>query len=224
MADVTPERPPALIRDPEGPLELRPPRVQDAPALVEAIRESLPELKGFMPWAHWEENNTVAAQYTRLADQSAAYWKGKDYLYHLFEPGEERLLGSVGLHRRALNARAVEVGYWGRTSAAGRGLCTRAVQALLVVAFERFGFKRVQCGFDLANEASARVNAKVGFRVEGDLRDYGPAGTAAMRADGWRAEEVNRMTSISPDEARAQPWFAPTLARVELLDWLGQPV
>ena len=221
--DVTPDRPPTLIRDPEGPLELRPPRVQDAPALVEAIQESLPELKGFMPWAHWEENNTVAAQYTRLADQSAAYWRGEDYLYHLFDP-DERLLGCVGLHRRALNARAVEVGYWVRTSAAGRGVCTRAVQAALVVAFEHFDFLRVQCGFDIGNTASARVNAKVGFRIEGDLRNYGPAGTAAMRAAGWRSEDVNRMTSMSPEEARAQAWYAPTLARIELRDWLGEPV
>ena len=88
---------------------------------------------------------------------------------------------------------------------------------------ERLGFQRVQCGFDVANAASARVNAKVGFTVEGDLKGYGPTGDAAMRADGWIAAETNRMTALDPQTARAQPWYGPMRDRVQVLDWMGRP-
>lgn len=220
---ISQSRPPSRIVDPEGSIALCAPRLQDAGMLIEAIHESLAELKAFMPWAHLEQ--TVDGQYDRLVTACAAYWAGKDYTFHLFDPDEPgRLLGCVGLHRRAMNRAAIEIGYWVRTSAAGRGLCTRAVRALLVVGFEHLGFKRMQCGFDIDNAASARVNAKVGFTVEGDLKGYGPAGTDAMRADGWIAAEVNRMTSMDPEMARAQPWYGPTRDRLQVFDWMGRPV
>lgn len=220
---VGPHRPPSAIVDPEGPLMLRAPRVQDAVGMVEAKMESLSALKPFMRWAHGPQ--MLDMDYTRLAGAVADFWRGDDYVFVICDPGDEaRVLGCIGLHRRAMNPQAVEMGYWVRSGVAGQGVCTRAAQALLVVAFEHMGFRRVQCGFDVANAASARVAAKVGFRVEGDLRGYGPAGDDAMRADGWAAVEVNRMTALSPGEARALPWYAATRARLVVQDWLGRVV
>lgn len=219
---VRPDRPPSRIVDPAGPIELRAPEVQHAGPLVEAIDESLPALKQFMPWAHLPHG--VDEQYTRLAGVVAAFWRGEDYNFHLFDPRTDRLLGCMGLHRRAMNPRAIEMGYWVRTRAAGEGVCTRAARALLVVAYEHFGLRRVQCGYDAANAASARVAAKVGYRVEGRLVGYGPAGDEAMRADGWVADEVNVMCALQAEEARALPWYAEVRDRVEIYDWLGRRV
>lgn len=215
-------RPPSKVLDPRGPLLLRAPEMTDVPSIVEAIAESVDALRAFMPWGHSPQ--TLDAQYARMPDVIAAYWRGDEYNLHLFDPASGRFLGCIGLHRRAMNPQALEIGYWVRTSATGCGVCTRAVEAALVLAFEHFGCVRVQCGFDTANAASARVNAKVGFRVEGDLRHYGPAGDDAMRANGWQADEVNRMTSLTADEARALPWYASTRERLEVIDWLGRPV
>lgn len=222
MSPVRPDRPPSRIVDPEGPLELRAPEVRHAPALVEAIEESLPALKRFMPWAHLPHG--VDAQYTRLAGAVAAFWRGEDYNFHLFDPRTDTFVGCIGLHRRAMNRHAIEMGYWVRTTAAGKGVCTRAARALLVVGYEHFGLRRVQCGYDAANAASGRVVAKVGYREEGRLVGYGPAGDDAMRADGWAGAEVNVMCALLADEARAQPWYAAVRDRVEVYDWLGHRV
>ena len=219
---VCQSRPPSRVLDPEGGIALRAPAMTDIPAVVDAVHESLDALKAFMVWAHLE--NTVDSQYARMTGVIADFWRGQDYNFNVFTADGQRFLGCVGLHRRAMNARALEVGYWVRTSAAGRGICTRATRAIAVLAFEHFGCRRLQCGFDVANVASARVARKVGFTVEGDLRDYGPAGTDAMRADGFGCAGINRMTALSADDARAQPWYAATRDRLVVEDWLGAPL
>lgn len=216
-------RPPLRIVDPDGPLELRAPRVQDAPAVVEAIADSLAALKRFMPWVYTQQ--TVDVQYARLAGGVAQYWRGEDYVWHLCDPrAPDRMLGSIGLHRRAMNRRALEVGYWVRSGHDGQGLCTRALRMILVLTFEHFDCLRVQCGYDVANGASARVAEKAGFVVEGDLKDYGPAGDDAMRAEGWAGTGINRMTALDPERARSQPWYGATRDRLRFFDWRGQPV
>lgn len=222
-APIHQTRPPSKILDPEGPLMLCAPDVRQAHSAVEALHASLPALRGFMPFAHL--NQTVDVQYTRLAQLTATYWTGKDYGLHLYDPAEpEVFLGSVGLHRRAMNPDALEIGYWVRTDRAGRGLCTRAARMAVVLCIEHFGCQRVQCGYDVANHASARVAEKAGFAVEGDLVGYGPRGTEAMRANGWLAAGVNRMAALDPARARAQPWYAPMVARLRWWDWMGREV
>jgi len=221
-AAVHQTRPPLRILDPDGPLAIRAPRVQDAPALVEAIEASVGALRGFMPFAHMAQ--TVDVQYTRLADVVANYWKGEDYHWNLADPREPgRILGCVGLHRRAMNRRSLEVGYWVRTGYEGRGLCTRAARMAVLLAIEYFGCQRVQCCYDINNRGSARVADKVGFVVEGELRGFGPAGDDAMRANGWDAADVIRMTALGPDDARSQPWYGPLRERLQVFDWLGRP-
>ena len=47
-----------------------------------------------------------------------------------------------------------------------------AVRAVLAFGFERLRLHRLQATCDPANGRSARVLAKVGMRLEGELRDY----------------------------------------------------
>lgn len=215
------KHPPSAIVDPDGPLMLRAPRIEDAVALYDAKIESLAALKQFMAWAHGQ--HSIEQEYTRMSGAVGAFWRGDDFVFTICDPNDEaRVLGCIGLHRRAMNPRAIEVGYWVRSGAAGKGICTRAARMLVVVAVEYMGFERVQCGYDIGNVASARVVERVGFRVEGDLRGYCATGDDAMRADGWAGTGVNRMTALDPTEARAQPWYAETRDRLVVRDWLGR--
>lgn len=217
------QRPPSRILDPEGPLLLCAPAVQHTPSLVRAIHASLPALRGYMPFAHLTQDEDT--QYTRLAQVSADYWRGDDYHMHLFDPrAPDEVLGCVGLHRRTLHRHGLEVGYWVRSSHAGQGLCTRAARMAVVLAITHFACDRVQCAFDPTNGASARVAEKVGFEVQAELPGFGPPGTDAMRAAGWRASGQIRLTALDPARARAQPWWAPMCARLQWWDWRGEPV
>ncbi|MEZ4431468.1 MAG: GNAT family N-acetyltransferase [bacterium] len=225
MADEVPgidaKHPPSAIVDPEGPLMLRAPRITDALAVYEAKIESLAALRQFMAWAHGPQS--VEQDYQRMSGAVGAFWRGDDFVFMMCDPADEaRVLGCIGLHRRAMNPRAIEVGYWVRTGASGSGICTRAARMLVVVAVEHMGFVRVQCGYDVGNAASERVIEKVGFRAEGDLRGYYATGDDAMRADGWISRGINRMCALDPSEARAQPWYAATRDRLVVHDWLGR--
>ncbi len=149
---------------------LRPLALTDAPNIVEAINESLIELRRFMSWAHFPQ--TVESQLARIVTAKYDYWSGKEYVLGIFGNTTNRLLGSTGLHRRTLNTHGLEIGYLMRSSMAGEGRATAVTRSLIVYGFEYLGLKRVQCGYNSSNEASSRVNDKCGFKIEGIFRNF----------------------------------------------------
>ncbi len=64
-----------------------------------------------------------------------------------------------------------EIGYWVRSDETRQGVCTEAVAHLLQVAFEELAMHRVTLRIAVGNTASERVAEKLGFLLEGTLRD-----------------------------------------------------
>jgi RimJ/RimL family protein N-acetyltransferase len=75
----------------------------------------------------------------------------------LFFPVESRILST-------------EVGYWLSEGATGRGLVTRAVNAMLDYAFATLGLHRVALQAEVGNEKSLAVARRLGFTEEGIRR------------------------------------------------------
>ncbi|BCB78423.1 GNAT family N-acetyltransferase [Phytohabitans flavus] len=133
-----------------------------------AIRESLPELKPFLAWARDEHD----ADATRaFIEKSAESWAdGTEFTYAMFDTTGD-LVGAIGMMTR-MGPGVIEIGYWIRTSYAGRGYMTAAVGALTRVARTLPGIDRVAIRHDAANAASGAVAAKAGFvEVERVTRD-----------------------------------------------------
>jgi RimJ/RimL family protein N-acetyltransferase len=74
-----------------------------------------------------------------------------------------------------------EIGYWCRTSLAGRGYIREAVTALTWMAFETLGAARVEVRMDTQNERSWRVAERLGFQLEGVLRSDARANDGQLR-------------------------------------------
>jgi RimJ/RimL family protein N-acetyltransferase len=144
-------------------LYLRRHQVGDAAAIAAAVAESLAELQPWVPWA-----NRSAAEpevQRRRLEEAVPHWeRGTEYVYLVFRPGEDKLLGSVGLHRR-VGPDALEVGYWLRSSETGRGAMTEAVRALANGALALPGVDRVELHCDEANQKSAAIARRLGFRL-----------------------------------------------------------
>jgi GNAT superfamily N-acetyltransferase len=70
----------------------------------------------------------------------------------------------------------IEIGYYLKRSAWGRGYATEASSRLLDFAFEEGGLLEVVATFDKRNLASRRVLEKVGFKDHGTMRCYGSDG------------------------------------------------
>lgn len=140
----------------------------DAPLLKEAVDESLAELLPWMPWAA-EEPQPLSAKVELLRGFRGRFDLGKEFVYGIFTPDESAVVGGTGLHARGGDD-AFEIGYWIRTSHAGRGFATESSAVLTRVAFELCGVDRVDIRVDSANSASARIPRKLGFHEEATLR------------------------------------------------------
>lgn len=70
----------------------------------------------------------------------------------------------------------VEIGYFLKRSAWGRGVATEACSGLLQFAFQKTPLTEVVATFDEKNIASERVLKKAGFVDRGTMRCYGESG------------------------------------------------
>jgi RimJ/RimL family protein N-acetyltransferase len=147
-------------------LVLRRPRPADAPAMAEAVRESQPEIGRFLVWATPDYATADAEQWCRSVEQTDP---GTHPLHVFDQTGQ--LLGGVGLHSQDLRNGKIELGYWTRARARGRGVAVRASRLLTDCAFDAMGFARVELIIALDNVASQRVADKLGARREGILHD-----------------------------------------------------
>ena len=172
-------------------LTIRAPRPGDAPQIVEAVIESLNELRPWMPWA--KEAPTLDGQIERLRRAAARWMTREDLLLHLYLKGTDTWVGGSGLHRINWESRKFESGYWVRTKFAGRGFVTEAVNAITAFAFTHLQANRVEIRCDAKNTRSAAVAKRCGFLLEGTLRHD------SLGVDGDLRDTLI-FSKISPDE------------------------
>jgi RimJ/RimL family protein N-acetyltransferase len=153
----------------EGPLVLRPFREEDASALYEAVRESISEVSPWLPWCH--EHYSIEESREFINSRELLSQGGEWYSFGIFEKDGGRVLGGVGINFINRVHQMANLGYWVRTSAAGRGIASGAARLSARFAFEQLGLQRVEIVTAAANIASQRVAEKAGARREGILRN-----------------------------------------------------
>ena len=163
-------------------LLLRPPQSGDGARLHEAIVESLPELRRFLaslPWVVEDQTRESAEVFCRTAESN--FLARRDLPFLMFAKASGRLIGACGLHRTAWDVPKTEVGYWVRTSEAGKGYVTEAVNHLIAFAFAALEAERIEIVTDAENLASRRVAERCGFALEGILRRERRAPDGSLR-------------------------------------------
>ena len=80
-------------------------------------------------------------------------------------------IGFAGIVDLALDQQQGEIGYVVAPAARGRGVAGRALVLLTDWAFAELGLERIELRIDPANEASARLARRAGYRLEGTLRN-----------------------------------------------------
>ena len=181
----------------------------DAPALKEAVDASLDHLRPWMPWAE-NEPEPLEAKVDLLRKFRGWFDLGQNFVYGAFAADGSGVVGGTGLHTR-VGDDALEIGYWIRASRVGEGLATELSAALTRVAFEICGVDRVEIRVDPANERSARIPRKLGYREEARLRRRLPAG-----ADGEPRDAI--VFALFRDELAGSP---AATARLEAFDAAG---
>ena len=149
-------------------LRLRATRAGLGPIVNAAARESHEALKPWMPWAQEIATQEVSEQHCR---EMQLKWHAREMLDFCFlQRDDEAFVGKGGLHTIDWSVPKFEIGYWIRSSCAGRGYATEATEALVEFARSVLGACRIEITSDPRNVPSRRVAEKAGFALEGIRR------------------------------------------------------
>ncbi|MDR3428595.1 GNAT family N-acetyltransferase [Silvimonas sp.] len=153
-------------------LILRPPMAGDGTAVYAAVCESLTALRQFpasLPWAVAEPS--VASSEEWCQQRHADFLARKDLAMLAWHRETGELVLATGLHRLDWAVPKFELGFWCRSSKQGQGLVSEAARALLGLAWETLGARRVEALCDAANLPSRRVCERIGMTLEGVMRN-----------------------------------------------------
>src|SRR3990167_6454399 len=102
-----------------GPFVLRPVSDEDAPSIVEAVRESTATVGAWMSWATPSYSHAEAIAWIRACETSRA--EGTGYEFGIFTSATGRFVGAAGLNQFNKVNNFCNLGYWVRESAQRRG-------------------------------------------------------------------------------------------------------
>ena len=147
-------------------LTLRRPTAADLPALY-AIFSHLEVMRYWSspPWTdlaqaeHW------------LLDAQHDGDTGQALRLVLERRADQAVLGTCALHSLHAASRRAELGYALGRPYWGAGYMHEALQALVTYAFETLDLHRLEADIDPRNQASAKALARLGFQLEGHLRE-----------------------------------------------------
>ncbi|WP_312886630.1 GNAT family N-acetyltransferase [Paenibacillus foliorum] len=160
-------------------LIIRAPLWEDGAAVNEAIKESIEQLRPWMPWAHALpsiEESEAGVRQARLK-----FLERTDLRLHIMLKETGQFIGSSGLHRIDWKARKFEIGYWVRTSFSGQGYITEAADGITNFAIQHLNANRVEIRCDSRNSRSSQVAQRLGFTLEGILRSEERGVDGALR-------------------------------------------
>lgn len=149
-------------------LYIRPILPGDGIMVHEAITRSREELKQWLPFA--QKQQTAEQTEENIIRAYAAFLLREDIRLHIFRKEDEAFIGATGLHRINWEIPKFEIGYWIDTKYSGNGYITEAVEALTQFAINDLCAKRVEIRCDSDNINSRRIPERLGFTLEGILR------------------------------------------------------
>lgn len=133
-----------------------------------------------------------------------------------------RFAGLIGFNYTDRANRRTEIGYWLREEFQGKGIMTRAVKALCVLAFEELDINRVQIRCAVGNQRSKNVPLRLGFTYEGTERDgeqlaggrFADTAVYSKLLEDYRAESRGGAPELNYRSRRAVPADIETLKKL----------
>jgi RimJ/RimL family protein N-acetyltransferase len=153
-------------------------QLEDAAPLYAAVRESLPELKPWMNWAHDAYSQNSAEDFIKI---TRARWEERT-LFAFAVTRANELLGGCTLSGLNPVNRFCNLGYWVRSSRLGHGYAGRAAKLAARFGFEQAGLVRAEIVIAEGNTKSIRVAEKIGAHYEGKLLNRMVVGTSIYDA------------------------------------------
>jgi RimJ/RimL family protein N-acetyltransferase len=135
--------------------------------MVAAVHESIGDLLPWMPWARPDYAAADAAAWVQST--RAAHGTGSMYDFAIVD-GDGRYAGGCGINQINAAAAVANLGYWVRSSSAGRGIAVSAVRTLVDWTFAHTPLNRLEIVVAEGNRRSQRVAEKAGAHRDALLR------------------------------------------------------
>lgn len=140
----------------------------DISLLFEAACESTNEMLAWLSWCH--PDYTVEESRSFVLSSETAWNEKSRFAFAILDVNSDLFLGGVGLNQINHKNKFANLGYWVRSSQAGRGVATAATLLATEFGFEDLGLNRIEILTAIGNVASQRVAEKAGAKKEGILR------------------------------------------------------
>lgn len=163
---------PIMINFPESfeteRLLIRAPLWGDGASMNEAVRESINELK---PWMAFAQVVPTLEESEKVSRECRLEFLRRVKLHmRIFTKDTDHFIGCISLHHINWELRNFEIGYWIRSSFAGKGYMTEAVNGIADFAVRELEANRLEIRCSAKNTKSAAVAERTGFTLEGILR------------------------------------------------------
>jgi ribosomal-protein-serine acetyltransferase len=150
-------------------LLIRSPLPGDGKVVCESIMASINELRIWLPFAQKEQSEHIIE--ANLREAHLRFLKREDLRLLIFHKETNQFIGSSGLHNPNWNIPKFEIGYWIDSRRSGQGYMTEAVQGISDFAFNALRARRVEIRCDTLNDKSRAIPERLGFTLEGTLRN-----------------------------------------------------
>jgi [ribosomal protein S5]-alanine N-acetyltransferase len=171
-------------------LLLRPLRAEDSADLFALHAD--PEVMRYWNTPAWDDPALADAM---IQQDQTAMAAGDHVRLAIAQGSDGRLLGLCSLYAFHLASRRAEIGYMLARASRGQGLMHEALCTLLDYGFGVLDLNRVEADIDTRNTASARTLGRLGFQLEGRLRErwivageVSDTGLYGLLRRDWRAQ------------------------------------
>lgn len=165
MTEALDDLPYAEIRV-DDQLTLRQLQLTEASRLFELVDKDREYLREWLPWV----DSTLSPSDSEIfiAETIQKRKEGKEFGYAIVVDGEP--VGHISL-MHTKDEHDPEIGYWIASSLSGKGITTRAGQALTNFGFNTLGLKKIIIKADPNNNGSNKIAEKLGYKLIGQEQD-----------------------------------------------------
>ena len=145
---------------------LRAYEVAEAQELFDAVNRSRKHLN---PWLDWVSKTTKPEHSLQFIQQSMDELHAQKALaLGIFY--DDKIIGGIGMHDWDHEVQMAQIGYWLAQEHEGKGIISRSMQQFVAFLFDKTGLNKIEIRFVQANKRSAKVAARMGFKIEGVIR------------------------------------------------------
>ena len=142
---------------------------EDAPALRAALDKSDAHLRPWIPFMK-DEPRSLAATVDWVRGLRALFDRGEHFRFGVF--GQDGSLIGENMLLQRVGPNALEIGYLTHLGFDGKGYATEASAAMVKLAFELYGARRLEIHHAADNPASGVIPERLGFTREATLRNH----------------------------------------------------